>query len=213
MSKLTVDTIEPSTGTTVTLGASGDTITLPSGVTLSGAGAITVPSGGSLTIDSGATITNNGTASGFGGDVYFYGELASNQTTTRATWVKLTGLTNDELDSHSAFDGTTFTVPSGKGGKYFIYALGWVFYDNVGTDGEQSQLAIYVNGTSKIQTNILSYSSASSHRRETINVSTIQNLSAGDTVEVYGYTQDVNGSGAAEFYANQTNFFGWRISA
>jgi len=66
MSKLTVDTIEPSTGTTVTLGASGDTFTLPSGATLSGAGAITVPSGGSLTINSGATITNNGTSSGFG---------------------------------------------------------------------------------------------------------------------------------------------------
>jgi hypothetical protein len=44
MSKLTVDTIEPSTGTTVTLGASGDTFTIPSGVTL----------------------TNNGAASGFG---------------------------------------------------------------------------------------------------------------------------------------------------
>ena len=44
MSKITVDTLEPSTGTTLTLGASGDTITIPSG----------------------ATITNSGTATGFG---------------------------------------------------------------------------------------------------------------------------------------------------
>ena len=45
MSTLEVNKITPSTGTTITLGDSGDTFTLPSGVTL----------------------TNNGTASGFGG--------------------------------------------------------------------------------------------------------------------------------------------------
>jgi hypothetical protein len=39
-----VDTIEPQSGTSLTLGASGDTITIPSG----------------------ATITNSGTATGFG---------------------------------------------------------------------------------------------------------------------------------------------------
>ena len=44
MSLLNVNTIEPSTGTAITLGASGDTITVPSG----------------------ATITNSGTATGFG---------------------------------------------------------------------------------------------------------------------------------------------------
>ena len=44
MSKLNVNAIEPSTGTDITLGASGDTITVPSG----------------------ATITNSGTATGFG---------------------------------------------------------------------------------------------------------------------------------------------------
>jgi len=44
MSKVNVNTIEPSTGTDITLGASGDTITVPSG----------------------ATITNSGTATGFG---------------------------------------------------------------------------------------------------------------------------------------------------
>ena len=45
MSKIEVDTIEPQSGTTLTIGASGDTITIPSG----------------------ATITNSGTATGFGG--------------------------------------------------------------------------------------------------------------------------------------------------
>ena len=44
MSLLNVNTIEPSTGTDITLGASGDTLTVPSG----------------------ATIVNSGTATGFG---------------------------------------------------------------------------------------------------------------------------------------------------
>ena len=44
MSKIEVNTVEPQCGTTLTLGASGDTITMPSG----------------------ATITNNGTQTGFG---------------------------------------------------------------------------------------------------------------------------------------------------
>jgi len=44
MSKVEVDAIEPQSGTALTIGASGDTITIPSG----------------------ATITNNGTATGFG---------------------------------------------------------------------------------------------------------------------------------------------------
>ena len=45
MSKIEVDQVDPQSGTTLTLGTSGDTITIPSGV----------------------TITNNGTATGFAG--------------------------------------------------------------------------------------------------------------------------------------------------
>jgi len=39
MSKIEVNTIEPQSGTTVTVGASGNTITIPSGVTLNGSNA------------------------------------------------------------------------------------------------------------------------------------------------------------------------------
>ena len=40
MSKIEVNTVEPQCGTTLTLGASGDTVSLPSGVTLSGVGTV-----------------------------------------------------------------------------------------------------------------------------------------------------------------------------
>ena len=41
MSTLNVDKVDPNTGTTLELGTSGDTVSIPSGVTLSGAGTIT----------------------------------------------------------------------------------------------------------------------------------------------------------------------------
>jgi hypothetical protein len=41
MSKIEVDAIEPQSGTSLTLGASGDTITIPSGATLTNSGTAT----------------------------------------------------------------------------------------------------------------------------------------------------------------------------
>jgi hypothetical protein len=41
MSKIEVDAIEPQSGTTLTIGASGDTITIPSGATFSNSGTVT----------------------------------------------------------------------------------------------------------------------------------------------------------------------------
>ena len=68
MSLLNVDKVDPSTGTTLTLGTSGDTVSIPSGVTLSGAGTIT-PSAVSLASSGAGGVTgtlpiaNGGTAS------------------------------------------------------------------------------------------------------------------------------------------------------
>ena len=41
MSKIFVDQVDPKTGTTLTLGTSGDTVNIPSGVTLANAGTVT----------------------------------------------------------------------------------------------------------------------------------------------------------------------------
>jgi hypothetical protein len=45
MSKIEVDAIEPQSGTTLTLGASGDTVTIPSGATLSSTDPLVFPAG------------------------------------------------------------------------------------------------------------------------------------------------------------------------
>ena len=41
MSKIEVDKVDPQSGTTLTLGTSGDTVSIPSGVTLANAGTVT----------------------------------------------------------------------------------------------------------------------------------------------------------------------------
>jgi hypothetical protein len=41
MSKIEVDQVDPQSGTTLTLGTSGDTVSIPSGVTLANSGTMT----------------------------------------------------------------------------------------------------------------------------------------------------------------------------
>ena len=91
MSTLETNLIQPSTGTSLTLGASGDTITIPSG----------------------ATITNSGTATGFGGNnsPSFRAEVASAQSISDAT-ATVIGFGTETFDNGSCYDGTNkFTVP------------------------------------------------------------------------------------------------------
>jgi len=71
MSKIEVDKVDPQSGTTLTLGTSGDTVSIPSGVTLANSGTMTgvpVPTSGiaASAIDSGTIATarlGSGTAS------------------------------------------------------------------------------------------------------------------------------------------------------
>ena len=58
MSLLNVNKVDPSTGTTLTLGTSGDTVSIPSGVTLSGAGTITA-SAANLAASGAGGVTGN----------------------------------------------------------------------------------------------------------------------------------------------------------
>ncbi len=70
MGTLFVDKLDPQSGTSLEIGSSGDTITIPSG----------------------ATITNNGTQTGFGGanTAEFLAQVSSNVTLTNNTYVKAT---------------------------------------------------------------------------------------------------------------------------
>ena len=104
MSEVKTNKISPRSGTAFTFGDSGDTFTIPSGV----------------------TIANSGTATGFGGDntPAFQANFTTTQTLGDNVWTKMQANTED-FDTDSAYDNSTnyrFTVPSGEGGKYFLYS-------------------------------------------------------------------------------------------
>jgi hypothetical protein len=200
MSKLETNTIDTVSGTstlqvgstntsTITLGVSGDTINVPSGV----------------------TIANSGTATGFGGDntPVFYGALASDQTMTRNSTVKITGMTTNEIDTNSAFDGTTFTVPSGEGGNYYLEGTIVYDFETAGDDGFEIFAAIYKNGSTLKGSQFMNISTQDL-RHASLDVSGIFNLSAGNTIELYSYSTDSNG-GNAKARSNKTSIGGYKL--
>jgi len=132
MSKLFVDQVDPKTATTLTLGTSGDTITVPSGAELksnklspASSTALQIgDSGDTITIPAGATIVNSGTATGFGaaGSIYFLARRGnSGQTVSNDTYTAIQMDTEME-DSGSVFDPSTYKFTPGVAGKYLVFA-------------------------------------------------------------------------------------------
>ena len=210
MSKVQVDTIDTRSGTstmqigstntsTINIGVSGDTVNIPSGV----------------------TIANAGTATGFGGstDVLFAATKTANQTMSHETTVKIEF--NDEIyDVGSCYDHSTnyrFTVPSGKGGYYHIgYSfvienaansrqyINWVrpykngsdFHLGGGTYGGQVQF--YQNNTDNPTRNI--------HAIKDF----IINLNAGDYIEIYAQSA-TNNSSDSSGRGDYSMFWGYKL--
>ena len=107
MATLFVDKVDPQSGTSLEIGSSGDTITIPSG----------------------CTITNNGTQTGFGGTntPNFSAVNSGSQSISHDTLTKCS-ITTETYDSDSAYDASNskFVVPSGEGGKYHLVAsINW----------------------------------------------------------------------------------------
>jgi hypothetical protein len=175
---------------TINLGVSGDTVNIPSGV----------------------TIANAGTATGFGGDntpafMVYKNTLQdlSDNAFVKVTWEA------EVYDTDSAFASNKFTVPSGMGGKYrFTTQLYWIANSNT---LDLFYVTYYINGSIP---SIVSYTgnslnmwSNSGGAEQTVMNTTTLDLSAGDYVEVYGKL-NVN-SGLARLYSAGNYFMGERL--
>ena len=182
MSEIQVNKISPQSGTTFTLGDSGDTFNIPSG----------------------ATIANSGTATGFGENntPAFFARLSStSQTLSNDTYTKIQ-FNSEVYDTASAYDNSSnyrFTVPSGQGGKYFIYSAVRVASSsaaltfNLKLNGSNAGFSSVKAVSGELQTILLNYS---------------KDLSAGDYLEVYlrqqsGGNLDISGDSN-----DQTTYFG-----
>ena len=174
---LKADTIQDTDGNniinensnTITIGASGDTISIPSG----------------------ATIANSGTATGFGetNSPNFHAFDAS-QTLNNTTWTKL-DVATERFDNGSAYDTSTskFTVPSGEGGVYLFNGM-----YRMENDSGSSFLKFYKNGSAL--NDFVSEFHGSSYFA--VNCTIMVNLSASDYIEMYGYINVGNTNGIAD---------------
>ena len=176
MSEIQVNKISPSSGTTITLGDSGDTFTIPSG----------------------ATITNSGTATGFGGDntpafkAYRSGTFSIPDSS--ATKIPF----NDDssagfYDTDSKYDATTnYRFTPTVAGKYFVY--GYAYLDSQASSNfDQGRLYIFKNGSAVNQS--ANNMGGNFPEAMTINVNNILDLNGTtDYVELYAWVNDTSGT-------------------
>ena len=197
MSKVQVDTIDTRSGTstmqigstntsTINLGVSGDTVNIPSGV----------------------TIANAGTATGFGvaGTEAFSVGLSGNQTLTNNTWTKIT-FDSEEFDVGSNFASNKFTAPSA--GKY-VFTHGIYMWVSGGSDWDNYSIKFYKNG-SAVNSTYSQFSLASANMLEVnIPASYVLDLSASDYIEVYA---KLNSSGATSRQVDAlSRFQGYKLA-
>ena len=121
MGTLFVDKLDPQSGTSLEIGSSGDTITIPSG----------------------CTITNNGTQTGFGGTntALFKAYVTGNYSVAANTETKMI-FNNEFFDSNNVYDTSNgkFTAP--ETATYYLHGEGYV-----GTAASTLQLIVYKNGS------------------------------------------------------------------
>ena len=148
MATLFVDKLDPQSGTTLEIGSSGDTITIPSG----------------------ATLTNSGTTTGFNNPAFHVYETSS-QTVTTNTYTKAT-LDEELYDSNNNFASSRFTPT--VAGKYFIYGNMHLDGSSYPT---YTETAIYKNG-SAIARNFTAQSSANIYGNKVISTTVDMNGSS-----------------------------------
>ena len=144
----------------------------------------------------------------------FQAFLSSNQSIGHASATKIQ-FNTEVFDSDNAYDNSSnfrFTVPSGKGGTYYLEGTVTGNFASIGQDGENTMVQLYKNGSAIKASKINQSSSTGQNNREiTITASGIFTLAATDTVEIYGYLQDANASGNATVKAGRTSITGFKL--
>ena len=194
MSTLETNLVQPSTGTTLTLGASGDTITIPSG----------------------ATITNSGTASGFGGiteaDLW---TMTSNLSLSGNTETLISANLSRSDDTGSGLLGTGMSVSSG----IWTFPSTGFYLVNAQVQHEQGSDSIYNGVRIYCTTNNSSYSNVSnantsgkSGEYSNVSTSTIIDVTDTSNVKLKFYTI-AQGGGTARGNSNYkyTGFYFIRL--
>ena len=145
----------------------------------------------------------------------FQARATANQNVDDATSTKVEFDTED-FDTDSAFASDQFTVPSGEGGKYFVYAKVKISGGTVNTlnsavllfrigSNERYGLEFFGNGI--VSGTVETVQGAG------LNITATLDLSAADVVSVYGYSNVTSGQAQFQCGDNYSIYFGgYRIS-
>ena len=192
VSQLKVNEIIKQSGSSISIGESGDTINI-------GTTGDTVNLAGSAYADAAASNTPS-----------FYAYSSSAQVINSASYT-LASCETELWDTDSAYDTSTytFTVPSGKGGKYHFYFGGEM--EALSSSGKYYRALLYKNGsamTSPDIANVIHFDGGSGEV-DAQNCSIALLLSASDTVQFRVYqNRGQNKNLYGGFY-----FAGFRISS
>ena len=140
MSKIFVDQVDPKTATTLTLGTTGDTVDIPSGVTLSGSGTITpsainIAASGAGGVTGILPVANGGTAT----TSYTPG------ITTASQWRITASLTNNQVPITSGWE-INDTAGYGGLGSAMTQSSGIFTFPSTGIWYINFHASFYVNG-------------------------------------------------------------------
>ena len=207
MSKIFVDQVDPKTATTLTLGTTGDTVDIPTGVGLSvtdevktnkispatGTAFALGDSGDTFTVPSGATIVNSGTATGFGGanTPAFFAYLGATQTGVLINTATKITMDTEVFDTDGDYDHTTnYRFTPQTAGKYLVTC-------SVSATGVQSTntfiIWLYKNGAAYARNNNYAASSQCMSALSTI----VDMNGSSDYLECFIY----QGDGTISLYA------------
>jgi hypothetical protein len=168
---------------TVTLGSSGDTFTVPSGVTM----------------------VNNGTQTGFGGVMTpaFEAILSSSASINHNTPTKVQ--CNTEIfDTAGAYDNSTnYRFTPQTAGKYLVYSK--VRIDTTAANCEIVVSYIYKNGSSYTYS-VVDFDSNDGEGATTINSSIIDMNGSSDYVELYAFGKAASGGGTLAVEGASSNY-------
>ena len=192
MSKLETNQVDPATGTTLTLGTSGDTIAIPSGV----------------------TIANSGTATGFGcanTPAFEAYQSAVQSGVGDAVWTKLT-MNTELFDTAGNYDNSSnYRFTPTTAGKYFVYVNAGMFSET-NYKLNVANVAIYKNGSIyKISNTTVNPGSDILNEHNATVVAVVDFNGSSDYVESYARSNVTSGTSTLDARINTGAFGAYKI--
>ena len=188
MSEIQANKLSPSSGTALQVGDSGDTITIPSG----------------------ATITNSGTATGFGGNntPAFFVRNSANQDISHGVETLVTWGT-EILDTNNVFASNKFTPQ--EAGKYFIaFQLGGS--DDTHTSGNLAYVVLKIrkNGSGYESRGVINFNNNPA-RQGTYSIQAIVDLNGSSDYVDFAAEVGTNDSSTGRFMDDYARASGFKL--